>query len=237
MKINRLLLLEIKRNSLRPYYIAVFISDLCLLGFIYLMAAIPKIDPYDSDTELFNSYSFIIGLTMVVMMGIFIIVSATVASKVIVDEYREKKAMLLFLYPISRKKIMGAKIILVFIFTFVLMLLSGACIFTTFIITESIYPICIDAITMELVIRSIIDLISYAAIAGCCGIVSSWIGFMKKSPIGTVIASCIIMIIVCQMSAMTFFSKQTMMLLIVLLGVVSISAAFGLRSQVEKMEV
>ena len=73
------------------------------------MAAIPKIDPYDSDAELFNSYSFIIGLTMVVMMGIFIIMSATVASKVIVDEYRDKKAMLLFLYPISRKKIMGAK--------------------------------------------------------------------------------------------------------------------------------
>lgn len=237
MKMNRLLFLEIERNSLRPYYIAVLISNFCMLGFIYLMAAIPKIDPYDSDTELFNSYSFIIGLTMVVMMGIFIIMSATVASKVIVDEYRNKKAMLLFLYPISRKKIMGAKMIVVFIFTFLLMMFSGICTFTIFIITESIYPICIDAITIELVTRSIIDLISYAIIASCCGIISGWIGFRKKSPIGTVIAACIIMIIVCQMSAMTFFSKDTMILLLVTLGAISISAAVSLKNQAEQMEL
>ncbi len=237
MKINRLVLLEIERNKLRPYYIAAFISDLCLLGFIYLMAAIPKMDPYDSDTELFNSYSFVIGLTMVVMMGIFIIISATISSKIIVDEYRERKAIMLFLYPISRKKILEAKIILVLVFTSVLMVLSGVCIFAVFFITENIYPICVDTITIELVVRSIRDLIGYAVIAGCCGVVSSWIGIMKKSPIGTVIASCIIMIIVCQMSAMTFFSKETMMLLMVLLGCVSISAVVSLRSQVEKMEV
>lgn len=237
MKINKLLFLEIERNRLRPYYIAVFISNLFMLGFIYLMAAIPKIDPYDSDAELFNSYSFVIGLTMVVMMGIFIIISATVASKVIVDEYRDKKAMLLFLYPISRKKIMGAKMILVFIFTFALMMLSGICIFTIFIITESIYPICIDTITIELVIRSVIYLISYSFVASCCGIVSGWIGFRKKSTIGTVIAACIIMIIVCQISAMTFFSKETMILLIVILGAIAISAAVSLKNQVEKMEL
>ena len=34
------------------------------------MAAIPKIDPGDSDAELFSSYNFVIGLTLVVMMGI-----------------------------------------------------------------------------------------------------------------------------------------------------------------------
>lgn len=104
MKINRLFSLEFERNSLRPYQTAVVVSTFFILGFIYLMAAIPKIDPGDSDAELFGSYNFVIGLTLVVMMGIFSVISATMSSKFIVDEYRGKKAILLFSYPISRKK-------------------------------------------------------------------------------------------------------------------------------------
>lgn len=118
MKINRLFSLELERNSLRPYQIAVEVGTVFILGFIYLMAAIPKIDPGDSDAELFSSYNFVIGLTLVVMMGIFSVISATMSSKFIVDEYRGKKAILLFSYPISRKKIMETKILLVFLFTF-----------------------------------------------------------------------------------------------------------------------
>lgn len=45
MKINRLFSLELERNSLRPYQIAVEVGTVFILGFIYLMAAIPKIDP------------------------------------------------------------------------------------------------------------------------------------------------------------------------------------------------
>ena len=58
MKINRLFSLELERNSLRPYQIAVEVGTVFILGFIYLMAAIPKIDPGDSDAELFSSYKF-----------------------------------------------------------------------------------------------------------------------------------------------------------------------------------
>ena len=76
MNIVRLLFLEVKRKSLRPYYITILVSTFCSLGFLYLMACIPKIDPYDSDIEMFNSYHFVIGLTMIVMMGIYIIISA-----------------------------------------------------------------------------------------------------------------------------------------------------------------
>lgn len=43
MKINRLFSLELERNSLRPYQIAVEVGTVFILGFIYLMAAIPKL--------------------------------------------------------------------------------------------------------------------------------------------------------------------------------------------------
>lgn len=237
MKINRLFSLELERNSLRPYQIAVEVSTVFILGFIYLMAAIPKIDPGDSDAELFSSYNFVIGLTLVVMMGIFSVISATMSSKFIVDEYRGKKAILLFSYPISRKKIMETKILLVFLFTFGSMLISGAIVLAVFMITESLVPIGNDIASLGLMLTSIIYLVCYALIAAFCGIVSSWIGFRKQSVIATIVASCIIMVTMCQIVAMTFFSGVAMILLLAGMGIITFLAVESMLSQARKMEI
>lgn len=232
MKINRLFSLELERNSLRPYQIAVEVGTVFILGFIYLMAAIPKIDPGDSDAELFSSYNFVIGLTLVVMMGIFSVISATMSSKFIVDEYRGKKAILLFSYPISRKKIMETKILLVFLFTFGSMLISGAIVLAVFMITESLVPIGNDIASLGLMY-----LVCYALIAAFCGIASSWIGFRKQSVIATIVASCIIMVTMCQIVAMTFFSGVAMILLLAGMGIITFLAVESMLSQARKMEI
>ena len=237
MKINRLFSLEFERNSLRPYQTAVVVSTFFILGFIYLMAAIPKIDPGDSDAELFGSYNFVIGLTLVVMMGIFSVISATMSSKFIVDEYRGKKAILLFSYPISRKKIMKTKILLVFLFTVGSMLISGAIVLAVFMITESFVPISKDIVSLGLILTSIIYLVCYTLMAAFCGIVSSWIGFRKQSVIATIVASCIIMVTMCQIAAMTFFSGVAMILLLVGMGIITFLAVKSMLSQAEKMEI
>ena len=75
---NKLIKLELKKNSLKPYRLATLIISILILGFIYLMAAIPKIEPNDSDADLFSSFDFVIGLTMVVLMGIFSVMSAVI---------------------------------------------------------------------------------------------------------------------------------------------------------------
>ncbi len=237
MKMSRLFLLELERNNLRSYQISAIISAFFTLGFIYLMAIIPKIEPSDSDAELFKSYTFIIGLTLVVMMGIFSIISATMASKFIVDEYIGKKAILLFSYPICRKDVMECKILLVFLFTIVSMLLSGVCVIGVFLITENIFPICNDNINFELILKTIIHLICYALISGFCGIISSSIGFKKKSVITTIVSSCIIMVIVCQITAMTFFSEVSTILLLIVMGIFAFTAYHIILNQVKKMEL
>ena len=201
------------------------------------MAAIPKIDPGDRESELFRSYNFVIGLTLVVMMGIFSVISATMSSKFIVDEYRGKKAILLFSYPISRKKIMETKILLVFLFTFGSMLISGAIVLAVFMITESLVPIGNDIASLGLMLTSIIYLVCYALIAAFCGISSSWIGFIKHYVIATIVAYCIIMVTMCQIVAMTFFSGVAMILLLAGRGIITFLAVESMLSQARKMEI
>lgn len=93
---------HLKRNSLKPYHIAVCIITIVILSFLYLVA-ITQIDSADEYTEMFMSYGFIIGLGNIISMTIFSIMSVTMASKFIVDEYMGKKAILLFYYPVDRK--------------------------------------------------------------------------------------------------------------------------------------
>ena len=48
---HKLIVLELKRNRLRPYHIATLICGVTMLGFQYLMAAIPYMDPTEPDAD------------------------------------------------------------------------------------------------------------------------------------------------------------------------------------------
>jgi ABC-type transport system involved in multi-copper enzyme maturation permease subunit len=237
MKATKLFLLELKKNGLRSYQIAAIISAVFSLVFLYFMAAIPKIDSGDADTELFGSYSFIINLTLVVMMGIFSILSAAVASKVLVEEYRGKRAILLFSYPVKREKIMGVKISLIFLFTVFSMLVSGICVLGIFMVTESCFPISGDRIYLGLLLKSFLSLFCYSILSGFCGIISSWIGFRKGSVLVTIIASCILMVVACQIVAMTFFSEIFMLVVFAVMGVLAVIVSKDMMEKVNKMEI
>lgn len=234
---NKLIKLELKKNSLKPYRLATLIISILILGFIYLMAAIPKIEPNDSDAELFSSYDFVIGLTMVVLMGIFSVMSAVISSKFVVDEYIGKKAILLFLYPISREKTLKAKIYLVFTYTFFSMFISGLAVLSAFLITESLIDINPDVISMFIIVKSILSLICYSLISACCGIISLWFGMVRKSVTVPIVASCIISVLVCQIVAMSFFSEFFLILILILIIIFALIATYNLKHRVNVMEV
>ena len=126
-----------------------------MLGFQYLMAAIPYMDPTEPDAELFSQYPFLLGITWLVWMAIFAILSAVMASRFVVEEYSGKRAILLLRYPISRKKVLCAKLILMFAYTVGAMLLCGLVVQTVFCLTESLFPICSDQLTIEVILQSL----------------------------------------------------------------------------------
>ena len=149
---RKLIALELKRNRLRSYHIAVLICGVMMLGFQYLMAAIPYMAPTEPDAELFSQYPFLMGITCLVCMAIFSILSAVMASRFVVEDYSGKRAILLLSYPISRKKVLSAKLMLVFTYTVGAMLLCGAMVQAVFFLTESLFPICSNQLTIKAIL-------------------------------------------------------------------------------------
>lgn len=234
---RNLIALELKRNRLRPYHIAVLICGVTMLGFQYLMAAIPYMDPTEPDAELFSQYPFLLGITWLVWMAIFAILSAVMASRFVVEEYSGKRAILLLRYPISRKKVLCAKLILMFAYTVGAMLLCGVIIQTVFFLTELLFPICSDQLTVEVILQSIGFLFCCFVLAGLLGMVSLWFGFRKKSVSMTIVASVILATIVCQIISAALVFLPMMGAVLGVTGILAALAVKNLLRQVNNMEV
>ncbi len=234
---NRLIKFELKRNSLKTYHIAVVIITVVILSFLYLLAAIPQIDTADTDTEMFMSYGFIIGLGNIISMAIFSIMSSVMASKFIVDEYTGKKAILLFSYPVDRKKILDAKIIMVFSYTAISMLVCNGIAITVFLSTESLFPLCQDSIDITLLWDCIFSVLCYSLMSALMSLVATWFGFMKKSIIVTITSACVIVSILCQIIGMTLFIRPVIIAILAVTLMIAIAVWINLHNQVEKMEV
>ena len=233
---RNLIALELKRR-LRPYHIATLICGVTMLGFQYLMAAIPYMDPTEPDAELFSQYPFLMGITCLVCMAMFSILSAVMASRFVVEEYSGKRAILLLSYPISREKVLCAKLVLVFAYTVGAMLLCGAVIQAVFFLTESLFPLCSDKLTINVFLQSLGFLLSCSILAGLLGVVSLWFGFRKKSVSMTIVASVVLVTIVCQIISAALTFLPIMGIVFGVTGIFAVLAMQYLLKQVKNMEV
>lgn len=233
----KLLLLELKRNSLKPYHVAAAIITVVMLSFLYLFAAIPKIDPTDTDLGLFMSYGNLIGLNNILCMVTFSILSGVMSAKFIVEEYVGNRTILLFSYPIDRKKMLGAKIFMVFSYTVISMLLCGTVVLGIFLTTETFAPLCSEKLSIFTVFKGFFSLLCYSLLSGALGTISLWFGFLKKSTSTTIVASVIISTITCQIMTVTFAFIPVVLGVLAFAFIITAFAWKDLFRQVEKMEV
>jgi len=189
----KLMKLELKRNNMRVYVVASAVCCILLLGLIYLIASAAQLEDSTASQKEFRNYVNIFRLTGIVSLSIFSAMSAIIYSRLIISEYTGKRAALLFSYPVSRSKILLAKLLLVFIFSSVSMLICTSIPYIIFCITESISPIVIqDVMTMELMIDALRTLSIAVLALGGIGVVSLRLGYIQKS-IPTALISAILL--------------------------------------------
>jgi len=234
---NKLISLELKWNSLRSYHIGVFISGVLMLGLLYLLAAVPELDPSETDLEMFMSYRSLVGLANIMLMVIFTILSAVMSAKFVIEEYDGKRAILLFSYPVSRQKVLSAKMCMVFLYTVIAMCLCGTVISGIFFGTESVFHICPDTLSLDTILYCGFSLVCYSLLAGVWGMVALWIGFSKRSVTVTIVAAAIISVVICQIMAMTLNYLAGAVMFLVAGSIGAVAAWTNLKRNIANMEV
>lgn len=233
----KLIKLELRKNNIRTYVIASIIIAVVMLGFLYLFAYAPKLEPNDKDMEVFLGYNNLIPLFGVLNMAAFCVLSAVMYSKFIIEDYSGKRPILLFSYPVSRKRILFTKLSVVCIFTILSMLISNLVIFLIFGITERFMHLVSGIFTASIMLQAIKTTIVMAFIAASIGIIAVGIGFIKKSVPTTIVSAVLIASLMCNIVVNTTSNITVMYIFSLIMIFVGMLFSVNLIHKVNLMEV
>ena len=231
-----LIRLELRRTNFCTYVISALIIAVIMLGFLYLFAYAPMLETNDADMKIFSGYENLIPLYGVLNMTVFCVLAAVIYSKII-EEYSGKRPILLFSYPINRKKIMLSKLCIVFVFTVIAMFISNFLIFIIFGVSEKFLHLVSGDFTYSIMFQAIETTLIMSLSAASIGIIAVGIGFIKKSVPTTIVSAVLIASLMCNIVANTTSSKIAMYIFVAVMILIGIMFSAILMKKVEVMEV
>ncbi|MDM5249184.1 ABC transporter permease [Lysinibacillus sp. G4S2] len=229
----KLMKLELRRNNLNTYMKISMIGCLFLIGFIYFVAVVAQVE----NEPDFQKYSNIFLFTSIMSMFFFSILSATMFSRFVIEEYKGKKMILLFSYPVNRKKILLSKIAVVVVFSTASMIISNIPPIVIFSITETFSPIVNDTLSSELLFSVIKTIIILSIGMNGISLIAMRIGFINKSVPSTIVSA----LLLCALfgnAVIGSFEKSTLSLILLAISTAAgIIATMNLMGKINRIEV
>lgn len=222
---NKLIKLEIKKHNLLGYVKGVFITDLIVMAFMWFIYFADNAG--GEEEPLFANYHTVFFFTLTLTTAIFLIFGSVVLARVFIEEYKNKTISLLFTYPISRKKMFLAKLIVAAGFIF------SSLIFTNILIGSLVYVIDLwldiipNDLTMETLKNALLQLIIAAITLSGIGLIPLFFGMWKKSVPTTIVCAIILVSIVNSVkSDVVTWSNVIVMFVLAIIGVLMAYLSF-----------
>lgn len=187
----RLMKLEIEKYSfvriIRNAVIANLIIMIVFIGISFCESNIT------GEPAIFQHYLDAFFQTEIIIRAVFIIFEAVLIARLIVDEYRNKTIDVIFTYPINRKKIIAAKVLIIFLFSFSLLMVSNILVNSSFYIANMFLNIINERLTGAIVLTTLrnaaVSSISYSIL----GLIPLYFGVKKKSATTSIVTAIILM--------------------------------------------
>ncbi|MDA7026387.1 ABC transporter permease [Bacillus sp. CLL-7-23] len=226
-----LIRIEIKKLKLGGYVRGVIIANLIIIGLLWMIGYSEKAE----GTEAFHNIDEAFLVIGTFVRAVFIIFGAVLLSKLVISEFKNKTILVLFTYPVNRKKIMAAKLLIVGILTFVTILISNVFIATIFFMLNSFFPVVQGEITADIVYDQVLKIVIFAFGAAGTSLVPIYFGMRKQSISATIISSVIIVMLIS--STNPVFSLSSIIYIPLSLAAVGIVLSYLTVRQIEKKDV
>lgn len=198
-KMLKLVKLELKKTKLGWYFKGAVIANLCIFGFMCLIGleerSLSTAKMAYADT---GSTVFILGLFV---RSVYIVFAAVLIAKLVIGEYRNKTITVMFTYPISRKKLMTAKLLIVSGLTFVTIIVSELVLSAIIFKVNDYFHFSSGKLAFHALGGEIGAMLVYAAAAAGLCLVPLYFGMRKHSVSATIVSSVILMILISQNSS------------------------------------
>jgi ABC-type transport system involved in multi-copper enzyme maturation permease subunit len=180
----KLIKLEIKKLRIAGWLRNIFIANILLTLWVIISVPNEQIDTYEMALSSVGSY---VRIT-------FIIFSSVLMARMVIDEYRNKTITVLFTYPIKRKKLLIAKLFLVSLLTFFVVLFSNSLVAAIFLIMDAYHHYLPQTLTTEMIFSEAARIVIFAVGFMGLSLFPFIVGMFRKSVPATIITSFVVSI-------------------------------------------
>lgn len=227
----KLIKLEMKKIKIRGYIRGALIANLVMTVILLIMVFASK---YEKDIS-FNSFNFTFTIVDSMVKGTFIVFASVLLARFIIEEYKSNTITVLFMYPINRKKLIIAKLLIIVLFTFISIVLSNIFIDSVLCIINKFYNFIPDNLTTTIVINNLITIFMNALTAAGMGLIPLYFGMRKKSVPTTIVSSILIVSIVCSNNGN--FSLSSIIAIPITLSIIGAFIAYLSIKNIERVDV
>lgn len=227
----KLMKLEIKKFKLVGYIrksiITIFILFSVLLFMFWVSSA-------EGDT-MASSPKELVTLISVLINATFLIFSSVMLAGYVIGEYKNKTINILFTYPINRKKLIYAKLLLVGSFIFLSFICAHFFILGAFYLINQTTAMFSFTLTSAFIGNTILNFFISSIAFTCISFVSLYFGMLKKSTTATIVSAVIIVSVIGSSSNGASLSSIIYVpITLALIGLVLVYIAF---KDIEKKDV
>ncbi|MFD0868892.1 ABC transporter permease [Paenibacillus residui] len=209
-----LMRLEMRKFPVGPYIRAAALANVVVLALICLVSIFGEVK------EALSHYGMAFTLIDTIMRGIYIVFAAVLLSRIIIDEFRSRTITLLFMYPINRKKLLAAKLLIVVLFTLCAIFAGNLFVGIGFYVFNLVTPIVPEPITVSVAAQSLITMGMSALATSFLSLIPLFFGMRKHSIAATILSSLIVVMLVCQnVDGFSLYSVIAVPISLALLGI------------------
>ncbi|QKG84279.1 ABC transporter permease subunit [Kroppenstedtia pulmonis] len=227
----RLIRLEAKKNKFGWYWKATLLANPLIACLIFLIGYIEKVEgniPFQDTQEAF----IIIGA---IVRATFTVFAAVLIAKLVVEEYKNKTIFVMFTYPVNRKKLIAAKLLIISGLTFIMTIVSNIFVTSVVFSVNSYLDFIPLSTTNHTFFQQFLNMLAFALATAGTSIIPLYFGMRKHSVPATILSS--ILIIALTSAHNPLFSLASIIYIPVSLAVIGVIIAFWSIRNIEKADV
>lgn len=227
----KLMKLELKKAKLGWYFKGAVIANLLIVCSLFSIGYIEKLE---GNVALLNHEDAYIVIGSLVR-ATFIIFAAVLIAKLIIEEFRNQTISVLFSYPISRKQLLGAKLLIVGLLTFITITISHAFVLVSIFALNSYIQFIPGEFPVDGLGEQLLSILPFAFAAAGTSLISMYFGMRKYSVSATIISSILIVSLIS--SHHPVFSVASIVYIPLFLAFIGILIAVWTIRDIEKKDI
>ncbi|KPU58070.1 ABC transporter permease [Bacillus wiedmannii] len=223
-----LMKLELKKFKLGWYVRGAIIANIAILALMIFTSIVAQVE---GDPEIRDPQMMLLTASTLVRATF----GSVLIARLIIGEYKNKTILLMFSYPINRKKMMISKLVITATLTFITVILSNILVVGVFFGIDSYFSILPNSFTIDQLKQEGINLVPLAIATAGISLIPLYFGMRKRSVPTTIVSSLIVVSIAINNTPM--FSTATFLPLQLVLAAIGVAIAYYGIKNIEKEDI